>query len=112
LKRLSIGELQLKDLEVWTRPEVPSLIGAGVFESHIVTLDYSARVAYFHKYAEPKASPTTFGFKPYFESGEVYVGFLVKDSPATKAGLQLHDKIIKINDLDLRALNNADLSGV
>ncbi|MFK8011234.1 MAG: aspartyl protease family protein [Marinicellaceae bacterium] len=102
LKKLSIGELDFKKIKVWTRPHAPSLIGARIFESHVVTLDYKNKIVYFYPYQKPLAMKYSFGFKTYIKDQSVFVGFLIDDSPAYNSGLKLHDRILQINETDLR----------
>ena len=104
LKKLSIGELDFKNTKVWTRPHAPSLIGARIFESQIVTLDYKNKTVYFYPYQQPLATKESFGFKPYIKNQSVFVGFLIYDSPAYKSGIKLHDKIVHINNKNLSQL--------
>ena len=109
IKKLNIGELDFKDSQVWTRPHAPSLIGSKIFESQIVTLDYTNKAAYFHQYKKPLPQEKSFGFRPYFKDQKVFVGFLKELSPAARSGLQLHNQILKINDTDLTQLNKSEL---
>ena len=108
LKQLSFGELHFQNIEVWTHSIVASLIGAKIFDSQVVTLDYANKVVYFHEYKDPITKPKTFGFKPYLKDQSVYVGFLKESSPAEKAGMQLHDQILKIDGFDCRELKSLE----
>ncbi len=108
LQQLAVGEVRFANIEVWTRNEVPSLIGARIFESHIVTLDYANKIVYFQKYQEPKTETASFGFRPYLKNQSLYVGFLRDPSPATEVGIRLHDQILTINDRDLRHLEASE----
>ncbi|MGB3544186.1 aspartyl protease family protein [Rubrivirga sp.] len=112
LDRLSIGELELVDLEVWTRADIPSLIGARVLRSHVVTLDYSGGNVYFSPYAAVEAREPTFGFRPSIDGEVVRVGFLRAGSSAEEAGLQLHDQIVRIDGADLSNVSADELCGV
>ncbi len=108
LKQLSFGELHFKNIEVWTHSIVASLIGAKIFESQVVTFDYENNIVYFYQYQDPIINPRTFGFKPYLKNQAVYIGFLEESSAAEKAGMQLHDQIIKIDDFDLSELESLE----
>lgn len=112
LDRLSIGDLELMDLEVWTRTDVPTLIGAKILQSHVVTLDYSGGNVYFSPYAAVAAREPTFGFRPYIDGDVVRVGFLRAGSPAEGAGLRLHDQIVRVDDADLTHVGPGELCEV
>ncbi|MEM6327578.1 MAG: aspartyl protease family protein [Bacteroidota bacterium] len=101
LDRLSIGGLDLLDLEVWTRARVPSLIGAKLLQSHVVTLDYSGGNVYFSPFTEVAPDKPTFGFRPIIDGRAVRVGFLRAGSSAEEAGLRLHDLIVQIDGTDV-----------
>lgn len=105
LDELSIGELSLRDISAWTRPEVPTLIGAGIFRSHVVTLNYADSSIHFSPYDDPDPSTDGHGFRPYFRDGNVYVGFLERPSQAAESGLRLHDQIVAINERSLQGLD-------
>lgn len=112
LDRLSIGELELDDLEVWTRAGVPTLIGAKILQSHIVTLDYSGGNVYFSPYAAIAAREPTFGFRPYIDGDVVRVGFLRAGSSAEGAGLRLHDQVVRVDGTDLTSVGPNELCEV
>jgi len=60
---------------------------------------------HFYQYKEQQNEKTTLGFKVYVKDQQVYVGFLKDSSVAARAGLQLHDQILKINKMDLTDIN-------
>lgn len=107
IRKFSIGEVGFTDIRVWTRASAPSLIGSRILESQVVTLDYTNETIYFYQYKEPVSRATSFGFRPYFKEQSVYVGFLVERSPATEAGLRLHDQILEINQVNISHIENA-----
>lgn len=109
IAELSLGSLKFEDVDVWTRAEVPSLIGAKLFASHIVTLDYTKRLIYFHEYRKQDARSAGYGFKPYIKDRAVYVGFLIKASKAHKAGIVLHDQLLEVNGKDLTQIEAAHI---
>ena len=98
VKSLTVGNLQLQDLKVWTRNTPPTLIGSRILDTHIVTLDYQNQAVYFKEYALTRTS-TGFGFRASFnERSQLQVSFISKPSIAVSAGLQIHDQIIAINN--------------
>ena len=107
LDELSIGELSLRDISAWTRPQAPTLIGARIFRSHVITLNYADSRIHFSSYDDPDPATDGHGFRPYFLDGNVYVGFLAQSSAADKAGLRLHDQIVAINERGLAGLDRS-----
>lgn len=108
LNQLSIGEVNFNFIQVPTRTNAPSLIGAEIFNSHIVTLDYPNEMAYFHQYRPPLPNKASFGFRTYIKDQSAYVGMLWEHSVATEAGLQLHDPILKINGMDVSQIPESE----
>ena len=112
LKNLSIGEQYFSDIKVWTKQDALNLIGAKVFESHIVTLDYDNERVYFHQYQEQKNQKESYGLKLYLKGQSVHVALLWDLFPAKDAGLKLHDKIIKINETDLSQIESTEVCSI
>ncbi len=105
INKLSIGSVEFKDIKVWTRHEPPSLIGARIFESHIVTFDYPSHTVYFYQ-TQSQVPVKSFGFKPYLKNGAYHIGFLDQSSKLAKEGVNLHDQIVRVNDLELSNIDN------
>ncbi len=104
LSRLWIGELELIDVVARTRPEVPTLLGAGLLEHYVVTLAYPRKRAYFYKRSEAPLRRTSFGFGPDFESTPVTTSFVWDGSPAHRAGIRPGDRLTQIGNSDLTAI--------
>ncbi|KJY78817.1 aspartyl protease family protein [Vibrio nigripulchritudo] len=101
IESMEVGGLELKDFHAWTRATPPSLLGAKLLENHIVTLDYPNRDAYFYKFQERRKERTSWGYKTAIsELNSLYVSFLESPSLAESAGLQLGDRILKVNYRD------------
>ncbi|MEM7019660.1 MAG: aspartyl protease family protein, partial [Pseudomonadota bacterium] len=108
LDSLSIGELEFSNLSVWSRPQVPTLIGAKVFESQIVTLDYKNNRIHFYPYQDAQSEDSSFGFRGYFDDDSLKIGFLTDNSVASNSGLELHAQILKINDISFESINESN----
>lgn len=109
LEELAIGNLKLDAIDVWTRPIVPTLIGAKILESHIVTLDYAGKQIYFQPFTESELSDDSFGFRSNFEDGKLRISFLTHDSPLAKAGVKVGDQILTINGDNLANISEKTL---
>jgi len=102
---LSLGSLKIKNLRSWTRPRPPSLIGAKLLLSHIVTLDYQNQAIHFFTYNDIVDDVRSFGLDFHVIEDAVKVSFIVDGSPAASAGLQPGDQILAINGRSLASLD-------
>ncbi|MCW9000790.1 MAG: aspartyl protease family protein, partial [Kangiellaceae bacterium] len=112
LDELTIGSLGLNNVDVWTRPIVPTLIGAKILESHIVTLDFSGSQIFFYPFTKPNLKERTFGFRSYFEDGVFRIGFLSQNSQLAKAGVKVGDQVLRINNHKLGDVSQDKLCSV
>ncbi len=109
LARLQIGELDLTNLRVWTRPQPPTLIGSAVLASHVVTLDYPKGSIHFDPFAPIHQATIPNGLRLGLRDGVVEVALLLRNGPAEKAGLELHDEVLRINGQSLQMPEGADI---
>ncbi len=96
LDQLAIGDLVLGKVVAMGRASPPSLIGARILESFIVTLDSRSKAAYFKRYADEPFARPSFGFSLAFD-GEISVGAVWDESPAKAVGLEAGMEITSIN---------------
>jgi len=108
INQLSLEQTFFENIHAWTRTEEHSLLGAQIFDSHIVTLDFAGEIAYFYPYQQHIEKNSSLGFKLYIKNQSVHVGLLWENFPAQNAGLSLHDKITKINGVDLTQITQSN----
>ena len=86
-------------------------IGAGILNSYEMIIDYPKEKLYVKKIEESKEHSIldTFGFVLSPETMSVV--FIWNDSPASQMGLNIGDKVEKLNDLNLSASDFKMLSG-
>lgn len=110
VNRLDIGKLSLKNIPVWTRSQVPTLVGARIFESQIVTLDYAEQKVYFYEYQHPQPfASDKFGLKTSIDNKRLRVSFVTKNSIAEEKGLAVGDQILAINETRFDKIEHTNL---
>ncbi len=84
-----------------TRAAPPSLVGAGMLTSHIVTLDYPGARFLLEKRSEPGRRKTDAGYGIAFKDGHASVVRLFETSAAARAGLKLGDRVTAVQGRSL-----------
>lgn len=100
---LKIGGGTLRDFHSQFSKLTSARMGAGILHYGQVSLDYQKQRFYFSPY-EQKVSPgrfTSFGVDFTSLQGEYIIKWVLKDSPAEKAGLQYGQRVLQINDIVL-----------
>jgi hypothetical protein len=100
VKGLTIGEnVPIDKFEVFQSSNNDSYIGNEILHHFAVTFDWKRKQIIF---ASPQpVYNKEYGFTFCTKDNARIITSLTKDSPAEKMGLQLGDKVIKINDLDI-----------
>ncbi|MBF4984251.1 clan AA aspartic protease [Nonlabens mediterrranea] len=81
-----------------------SLIGNDFMNKHDVIIDWSSNIIYLNKLNEfEKAEKSAFGFQTRFKDNKAIVVALIRE---VNLELQLGDQLLRINDYDLRELND------
>lgn len=89
--------------------DTKSRMGRKLFELGKLTLDYIHQDYYFEADKEIQCyREADFGFKPYMENGKCYAGLVWEGSRAATLGLKAGDEIHKINNIDLKELDNCE----
>ena len=96
LEQLQIADLRLGPTEAVLRDGAPSLIGTGLLDHFVLTLDMQQRSAWLDRYRAGPHARGSFGFGLDFSDGP-RVSLLWDDSPATAAGLKLGQSITTLN---------------
>lgn len=113
LRELRLGDLSLKNFPVITGTAVSDFhVGIEFLRHFRVTLDW----LHDDLYLEPRA-PTdelyprfaTFGFTPQLRDGQLVVGALWRGSAADRAGLEVGDQLLTIDNRDTAATDFATL---
>lgn len=102
-----VGAVQLAPVETATRNAPPTLIGAGVLDAYVVTLDYPAGVIWWEPRAAPAPRPPHRGFAVMFVDDAATVVQLYENSPADRAGLRLGDRVLALSGRSLAASDEA-----
>lgn len=101
LSGLRIGAGSPGPLDATTRSTPPTLVGAGLLDSHIVTLDYPGKRFLLEDRAEKAPSRIGAGFSIAFVGDEAQVVQLFQDSAAARAGLKLGDRVLSAHGRSL-----------
>jgi len=108
LKTFQIGDLPLREVPTRSKNIPPTLIGAGLLKTHVVTLDYPGGKAWF----EPREDGSMEASKPSFSVSALdhspVVTQLFDDSAAKRAGLKLDDLVLQIDGRDLAYANDKE----
>ena len=96
LSGFRIGERALGEVDVLTRGSPPTLIGVGLLDRYVVTLDYPAgQMRWLPRKSQPPQVPWQ-GFSVMLVDGSAKVVQLFQGSPAERAGLRLGDRVLEI----------------
>ncbi len=101
LVRFSVAGLRLDGqpagtLRGVTRTQPPTLIGAGILASHVVTLDYPGAAFLLHTRSAPAPQRPEAGYQIAYLGDEARIVQLFDDSPAARAGLRLNDQVVEV----------------
>lgn len=108
LTELRIGDHEIGRTHTRARPIPPTLIGAGLLKSHIVTLDYPNARFLMSPNGLPRAHEAHAGFSASVIDNAVEVSQLFEGSDAQKAGLTLGDQIVEIDGYELPVTTDQD----
>lgn len=101
LKTVRIGEYDLGRSDISARPVPPTLVGAGLLNSHIVTLDYPNARFLLSPAGDPIVDKPDAGFALMVNGERVEVSQIYNESTAQNAGLRLGDIVIAIDQREL-----------
>lgn|GEM_PF-3549770 len=87
-------------------------IGMGISQYGTVTIDYPGRKFYLNLYPAPpvKENKSFLGFHAQLSDGDFIISAVYDDSPASRAGVHIGQKISQINNIKINSL--ADICGV
>lgn len=102
---VSLDGQALGQLDGGARSVAPSLLGAGLLDRFIITLDYTTSRFELVERDEPNASGASPGYGLAFTDGQLIVSQLFAGSAAAEAGLQLNDRVLAINERETHGLD-------
>lgn len=85
-----------------TRGAPPSLVGAGIFATHVVTLDYPANEFLLEARDAPDAARSEAGYAINYVGETATIMRVFEGSPASEAGLRPGDRVITANGRSLQ----------
>lgn len=101
LNGLVLDGTRLDGLSAQSRAQPPTLLGAGMLNRFVVTLDYPGERFLLHR-REQAASPSAFaGFGLSVVGEQVEVTQLYEGSAAAQAGLALGDRVLAVDNASL-----------
>lgn len=104
---LKIGDIQVSNVKYEVGNTFKNLIGNKFLERFgSIIIDYKSQKIFFENQNSKPKVESQFGFSPYYFDGYVLVSKILKDSPATKAGIKLGDTIFSINKKKLYGISN------
>lgn len=98
-----LGNVALPPLQATTRAAPPTLLGAGLLGSYVVTLDYPAGRIRFEPRTFPAPAKLNTGFALGIVGDHAEVTQLFKGSAAATAGLRLGDRVESVNGRSLQS---------
>ncbi|MFL9483983.1 aspartyl protease family protein [Chitinophagaceae bacterium LWZ2-11] len=104
IKTLGIGAVQLNNVATTVQTQPDILIGSPIIKNYIVTLNYARKEIYLTQLSNPelKEGLESFGFTVRYQDGNAKVFAIYKSLPADKAGLQIGDTILSIDETPLQ----------
>lgn len=109
IEDLAIGTFRPGPVTAGTRPVAPTLLGVDILRTHRMTLDQPRGTVGFMPREHTEERPDDLGLGIEWIGGEAIVTRVMADSPASRAGLRLGDRILQANGRDLT--NAADSCG-
>jgi predicted aspartyl protease len=83
-----------------------SKFGVDWFDLYLITIDFkNGKIALTpRENTNYEKNWETFGFSAYLQENDLRISYLVENSPATRAGLKLGDRVLEINGLSFRTI--------
>ena len=97
LDGVSLGGSTLPRLQTDLRPLAPTLFGAGLLNSYVITLDYPGGRIRLSPLAEPLASSAAQDFSIALVGDHAELVRLYEDTPAARAGLEVGDAVLSVD---------------
>lgn len=99
---VKMGNCILKNQVITRNSVISDIIGTGVLEKYIVTLDWANKKIYMEKFPEDEEDGISiFGITVRLQEGKLIVNQIYENSSAAEVGISLGDQVISVNDNDL-----------
>ncbi|WCL52918.1 retropepsin-like aspartic protease [Gimibacter soli] len=108
LSRISLGSKAIQDLHGTTRSVPPTLLGAGLLQRYIVSLDYTKGEFILEKRAEAAPARKQAGYAVTLGADHASVTQLFHGSEAEAAGLKLGDQVIALQGQSLQVSSDTN----
>lgn len=102
LGAFELGGTNFGPLHSAVRQAPPTLVGAGILSTHVVTLDYVSGEFRLTPRSMPEPHAPHPGYAIGYENGEARVAQLFAGSPAADAGLELGDHVTAVDGRSTR----------
>lgn len=109
LARLRLGSGELTGARATTRATPPTLLGAGVLDSHVVTLDYPNGRILLDERSEQTSPRPEGGYRIALVGDHAEVVQLFGKSAAATAGLKLGDRVAAVQGRSLEGLSGEEM---
>ena len=111
VEKLTIGQTTLNKFYADISKRSRSRVGTGLLRYGSVMVDYQAKQFYFiptSNHQEATGMKGSIGFFPRYTENGYIVSALQPQSKAEKEGLQLGDRILQLNEINLRNMEEVD----
>lgn len=108
LDDFALGGRAIGPVRATTRVVPPSLIGTGLLDSYIVTLDYPGQKLVLEPRTDPAPARDEAGYSLAIAGGVVQITQVFEGSPAARAGLHTGDRIVAIDGARLPEIGPAN----
>jgi predicted aspartyl protease len=100
LEQFAIDSIPFGPVVVEFETNSTGTIGGGFLEHFVSTIDWQTNELLLEPLIPIAATTSTYGFSPALVDGQLQVGLLWEDSPASRAGLEVGDRILFFNGQD------------
>ncbi len=104
LQEITYGKQMIKNPMVQIDLDNGSKFGVEWLDLYLTTIDFKKNKIWLSPLKNTAYAQNWegFGFSGYLEENDLKVSYLVENSPASRAGLRLGDRILEVNGLSLR----------
>jgi hypothetical protein len=109
VQEYSIGNMQnTKQIINFSSNISSRTIGAGFLSNYKVTIDWKGKMIYLIEQKHEKKELIGFGYDIVLKNNNIYINYIIKNSPADKAGLKVGDTILRKNNKNYTDISDLD----